>query len=186
MSESSKLHLGCGKRFLKGYTHVDLDKFQHIDIVADISDLHMIPNESVDEIYCSHAFEYFDRYAAQGVLREWHRILAFNGWLFLVVPDFDQLCKVYSATGELGDILGPLFGRWNVNDTFAYHKTVYNRHDLTKLLVRSGFHEIEEFSVVDFLSAIDPKYDDHSLAFFPHLDRSGIQISLALKAKKMH
>ena len=55
-----KLHLGCGKRFLKGYVHIDIDKHEHIDFHSRIDRLPMIKNESVDLIYNCGVLEYFD------------------------------------------------------------------------------------------------------------------------------
>ena len=55
-----KLHLGCGKRYLDGFKHVDYSDFPHIDYIKPIYPLDFIKDRSVDEIYCSHALEYFD------------------------------------------------------------------------------------------------------------------------------
>ena len=54
-----KLHLGCGKRYIPGFVHVDLDDFPHIDHRVSIARLPMFADESAELIYCCHAFEYF-------------------------------------------------------------------------------------------------------------------------------
>jgi predicted SAM-dependent methyltransferase len=65
-----KLHLGCGKRYIPGFIHIDLADYPHIDYKRDIADLSIFPVESVDLIYCSHALQYFDREEAlQRVLK---------------------------------------------------------------------------------------------------------------------
>ena len=179
-----KLHLGCGKRYLKGFEHVDLAKENHIDYLTSIDNLNMFENNSVEEIYCSHAFEYFDRQNAQSVLKEWYRTLLPGGRLYLVVPNFDSLLQIYSLNNNLGDILGPLFGRWNLNDDYIYHKTVWNQKDLYQILESTGFIAVEEFNPITYLANIDEDYDDYSLAFFPHMDKTGIKVSLTLKATK--
>lgn len=177
-----KLHLGCGQRYLDGYTHVDLAEFEHIDYRVSIDKLEMFESGSIDEIYCSHAFEYFDRHKSASVLEEWKRVLKFGGKLMLVVPDFDQLIKIYLKTESLTSILGPLFGKWHLNESVIYHKTVWNELDLKFALKNAGFHSIERFNPITFLSSINKSYDDHSLAFFPHMDRTGLAVSLALSA----
>ena len=178
-----KLHLGCGRRYLKGFVHIDLADFEHIDYKAPINDLSNFVTSSVTEIYCSHAFEYFDRNEAPRVLNEWRRVLKNEGRLYLVVPDFDRIIQIYLQTRMLPDVLGPLFGRWKLNDNFIYHKTVWNENDLKTALREAGFHKVKRFSPAGYLSSIDQDYDDHSLAYFPHMDRSGIPFSLALVAE---
>ena len=50
--EEVKLHLGCGKKYIPGFIHIDLDDYPHIDYRHDISSLPMFANNSVDLISC--------------------------------------------------------------------------------------------------------------------------------------
>jgi SAM-dependent methyltransferase len=181
-----KLHLGCGKRQLAGYVHVDLADFPHIDLRTSVDNLEFFKSETVEEIYSSHTFEYFDRMEAPKVLGEWHRVLKPEGRLYVTVPDFDSLIKVYQESNSLNKIIGPLFGRWIIGENLnpIFHKTVWNEIELSTVLEGCGFKSVERFDPVEYLSAIDSNYDDHSLAFFPHMNRKGIQVSLALCAVK--
>jgi len=181
----NKLHLGCGKRYLEGYTHIDLADFPHIDYKSSIDDLSMLKNNSIDLIYASHCFEYFDQEEAKTVLHEWRRVLKKNGVLRLAVPDFEKLIKVYKISNNLKNILGPIFGKWNLNDTKnIYHKTIYDRRLLTNLLENNGFHNVVDWDWKKvFIN--HPDYDDHSQAYYPHMDKeNGILISLNLECKK--
>ena len=45
-----KLHLGCGERYLEGYTHIDLADFEHIDYKMPVDNLSIFENNSIDEI----------------------------------------------------------------------------------------------------------------------------------------
>ena len=182
--QSVRLHLGCGKRYLPGWIHIDLAPGPHIDFQNSIGDLSMFANETVDEIYCSHALEYFDRVEAVEVLVEWRRVLTPGGRLFLAVPDFQALIRIYETTGSLDPILGPLFGRMlgKTRDSYIYHRTTFDIRSLTSLLEECGFSDVIEYDPVSFLGNFDPDYDDHSLAFFPHMDRTGVQVSLCLNA----
>jgi predicted SAM-dependent methyltransferase len=147
----------------------------------------MFKNNSIDEIYSCHSFEYFDVVEAPKVLKEWNRVLRPNGILRTSIPDFDSLLEIYKISGQLKDITGPLFGRW-VNDNLKdpiFHKIVYNQKTFNSILKESGFGESEKYSAQNFIESIDLKYDDYSLAFYPHMDRNGIQVSLNTIARKL-
>ena len=63
-----KLHIGCGKKYLDGYKHLDVINFDHVDFVCDTRKLPIIENESVSEIYACHILEHVERNG--GGLRE--------------------------------------------------------------------------------------------------------------------
>lgn len=184
--QSVRLHLGCGKRYLPGWIHIDLAPGPHIDFQNSIGDLSMFANSTVDTIYCSHALEYFDRVEAVNVLAEWRRVLTPEGRLFLAVPDFQALIRIYETTGNLSSILGPLYGRMpDASTSFViYHKTVYDLSSLQAILSDSGFTNISKYDPILFLKQFDSQFDDHSLAFYPHMDRRGIQVSLCVQAHR--
>jgi predicted SAM-dependent methyltransferase len=181
-----KLHLGCGKRNLPGFVHIDIADFPHIDYRAEVNFLPFIEDQTVDEIYSSHTFEYFDRLEAPQVLSEWQRVLKPGGRLYLTVPNIDSLIQIYVKSGELNDIIGPLFGRWlNAGDSPAiFHKTVWNEKDLRVMLLENNFSDVKVFDPISYLANVDPAFDDYSLAFSPHMDKSGIQVSLAISCKR--
>ncbi len=180
-----KLHLGCWKRYFPGWVHIDLCDFPHIDYQSKVNDLNFIQDNSVQIIYASHVFEYFDRQEAEQVLSEWRRVLEPDGILRICVPDFDKLIEVYNVTSDIHCILGPLFGRMHINDetdSLIYHKIVYNFVSLKKTLEENGFKSIERFN---WWETDHANIDDHSQAYFPHMDKkNGILISLNIEAKK--
>ena len=184
----TKLHLGCGKRYLAGYDHVDLSSYDHIKYNTPIFPLAYIDDDSIEEIYCSHALEYFDFAECLLALKEWHRILNPNGGqLRLSVPDFDKLLKVYALNNnKIESIVGPLFGKWSVSSTLTvYHKTVFTQTVLTSLLQESGFASIEEWDPFVFHGQDETSFDDYSKACFPHMAfDTGMLISLNLLATK--
>lgn len=181
-----KVHLGCWYREIPGFVHVDLCDLSHIDYRSSIDQLPFFADDSVELIYCSHALEYFDRYEARLVLREWHRVLEPGGILRLAVPDFNALVKVYKETGELTNILGPLYGKMPIttdSDTITlYHKTVYDEKSLGMLLEKCGFIKPERW---DWRTTEHAEIDDHSQAYFPHMQKeNGILVSLNMEARK--
>jgi predicted SAM-dependent methyltransferase len=180
-----KLHLGSGKRFLEGYTHVDLSTHSHIDYNQSIDNLGNFKDNSIQEIYASHVFEYFDLDNAKIVLAEWMRVLTTNGVLRLAVPNFDSLLEVYSKTGNIENILGPIFGKWEITSgNYSYHKTVYTEKLLTDLLDNAGFRNIKKWDWREVFKD-NKEYDDHAQAYFPHMDKAnGIHVSLNIEAQK--
>tara|TARA_R100001443_G_scaffold112828_1_gene126841 strand:- start:6577 stop:7131 length:555 start_codon:yes stop_codon:yes gene_type:complete len=179
------LHLGCGPRYLEGFIHVDKDDLPHIDYPdTDLGNLSMFEDNSVDMIYTCGSFEYYDRSEAVTVLKEWLRVLKSGGILKVSVPNFKSVVRVYQQYGDVDGIgiLGPLYGKWKLNnESYLYHKTIYDDESLTSLLIDQGFTEVEEYDPNEFL----PKdYDDFSLAYVPHMDKNGIQMQLNLECKK--
>ena len=179
-----KLHLGCGKRFIPGFVHVDLADFPHIDHRHDMSTLPMFEDDSADLIYSSHTIEYFDREEVIKVLTEWRRVLKNGGILRIAVPDFSALVEIYNKYKKLDLILGPLYGKMGVQgDTKQiYHRTVYDFPSLKKVLQEAGFKEARPY---DWRQTIHKDYDDFSQAYIPHMDKkNGLLISLNVEAKK--
>ncbi len=182
-----KLHLGCGKRYIPGFVHIDVDDFPHIDHRHWIERLPEFPDESVGLIYCCHAFEYFDRIEARRALAEWRRVLTPTGTLRLAVPDFAALATVYRQYDDLDRVLGPLFGKMEIagpphTRRTIYHKTVYDFPSLEKLLVSSGFHHVQRY---DWRQTEHSDIDDFSQAYVPHMDKErGLLVSLNVEAEK--
>ena len=120
------------------------------------------------------------------MLKEWRRVLKPKGILRIAVPDFDKLIEVYQNTGEINNILGPLFGKMNIKtqkeEIEIYHKTVYNFISLVKLLNESGFEDVVKY---DWRDSVHRDYDDHSQAYYPHMEKkNGTLLSLNIEAKK--
>lgn len=181
-----KLHLGCGKRYIPGFIHVDLADYPHINYRHEISTLPDFANESVDLIYCSHALEYFDRLEATKALTEWRRVLKTGGILRLAVPDFEALVDVYLTHRTLSLIHGPLYGRMVVEtpdgEKIFYHKTCYDFVSLKNLLESQGFVDVHRY---EWQNTEHKNHDDFSQAYIPHMDKEhGKLISLNIEAKK--
>ncbi len=182
-----KLHIGCGKRYLKGYIHIDPADLPHIDYKTKADLLPMIASDSVEIIYASHILEYYDRNEAVTVLCEWRRVLKIGGTLRLSVPDFSKLITLYNITSDLSKIIGPLYGRWEIpgSGTLIYHKTTYDFDSLKALLEENGFYNIKIWDWKEVFSGDNKGFDDYSQAYYPHMDKeNGLLISLNIEGTK--
>jgi predicted SAM-dependent methyltransferase len=186
-SEPIRLHLGCGARFIPGFIHVDVADFPHIDHRHPVNTLPMFDDESVELIYASHVFEYFDRTEAPKVLSEWRRVLRpGGGTLRHAVPDWEAIIAQYAQDGKLDACLGPLYGRMVVAGSTGplvlYHKTVYDFESLRQVLVASGFRDVRRY---DWRATIHAGHDDFSQAYLPHMDKErGRLLSLNVECVK--
>lgn len=181
---SLRLHLGCGKRQLPGFIHVDLGDFPHLNHRHRVDRLEIFKDGQAELIYASHVLEYFDRLEARQVLAEWNRVLRPGGTLRLAVPDFAALAEVYRRSRQLDLIIGPLYGRMQITGTgnVIYHKTVYDFETLRRVLEDNGFIDVHGY---DWRETIHREVDDHSQAYIPHMDKEhGTLISLNVECSK--
>lgn len=175
-----KLHLGCGKRFIDGFIHIDAVDYPHIDHVTSIDNLSFIQDESVDLIYNCHVLEHFKRRDVNRVLAEWYRVLKPGGILRISVPDFEKLCIVYEDTKNINLIIGALFGRQDY--LYNIHYNVFDFLSLQKVLNDSGFIDVHRY---DWQDTEHANVDDFSQAYIPHMDKkNGVLISLNLEASR--
>lgn len=127
-----KLHLGCGKRHIPGFVHIDAVDYPHVDHVATIDHLSFIQDNSVDLIYNCHVLEHFKRKDVERVLREWFRVLKPDGILRIAVPDFAKLCEVYQRYGNINLVIGGLFGRQDY--LYNIHYNTFDFSSLSEVL----------------------------------------------------
>jgi predicted SAM-dependent methyltransferase len=177
-----KLHLGCGKRdFGPGWYNVDGNAYPHVHH----RDLTRLPlaDDSAELAYSSHVIEYFDRDEVESLLKEWRRVLKPGAPLYLAVPDFAPMAKLYSeGMFPLRNFLGPLYGKIRLGDAWVYHKTVYDYSDLSAMLASLGFRDIARY---DWRATEHAAFDDHSQAYLPHMDKEhGTLISLNVSCRK--
>lgn len=178
-----KVHIGCGKRsFGDDWYHIDGTSYPHVKS----NDIKNIPfkENTVDLIYASHVFEYFDREEASTVLQIWKKCLKPGGIIRLAVPNFEKYVKLYVEEKLcLDDFLGPLYGKWQMNEkTTIYHKTTYDFNSLHKLLDKNGFKNIKLW---DWKNTSHSNFDDYSQSYLPHLDKdNGELMSLNVECQK--
>lgn len=175
-----KLHLGCGKRHLPGFVHIDAVEYPHVDHVATIDNLSFIPDDSIELIYNCHVLEHFKRKEVGRVLTEWRRVLQPGGVLRVSVPNFSVLCDIYQRYGKLDMVIGALFGRGDY--LYNIHYNVFDFDSLADALKQAGFTNVRHY---DWRKTEHAAVDDYSQAYIPHMDKEhGIQISLNVECDK--
>ena len=177
-----KLHLGCGRRHIPGFVHVDAQPAPHVDLVGPVERL-PLGDASASLIYASHLLEHFDRHSYQAVLAEWFRVLKPGGILRLAVPDFAACAAVYYESGladGLSGVLGLIVG--GQRDRYDYHKMIFDEESLRRDLLKAGFREVRRW---DWRATEHSHVDDYSQAYIPHMQKEdGRLMSLNIEAVK--
>lgn len=175
-----KLHLGCGKRYLKGWYHIDAINHPNVQMSADVSDLSLFPDACVDEIYASHVLEHINRHKVVLVLKEWTRVLKSGGKLRIAVPNFEAVVDHYNEKRDLSILMGLLYG--GQDSELNYHYVTFDFEILKSILSDLGFNNIEQY---DYRSFLPHGFDDFSKCFLPHMDENnGKLMSLNVVAVK--
>lgn len=93
--EYKKLNLGCGFDKRQNYLNIDIHEFHKPDLVADISNLKMLPPDHFDEIVAQDVLEHIKRTETKNTLKEWNRLLRIGGILKLRVPNLIGLLSLF-------------------------------------------------------------------------------------------
>lgn len=136
-----RLHIG-GKEIKEGWEILDAIPGAHVNHVGNAADLRRFADGAFAEVYASHVLEHFDfRHELGGVLREWHRVLAPAGTLYVSVPDLERLCHLYMtprlAAETRYDLMTMIFGAHV--DEYDYHRSGFDETYLLSQLLDAGF-----------------------------------------------
>lgn len=169
-----KLNLGSRTTRIPGFSNVDKDPHEGVDIVSDVSDL-PVEDNSVDEIYASHILEHFPHRKTLEVLDEWHRVLKPGGELKIAVPDFDTTVRYAMVMGLNDWVVNFLWGDQEYDG--AFHYTGFNEDRLTGMLHLAGFYSVSRVNHFGMVK-------DCSTLAFALPDGGKLSVSLNLIAKK--
>jgi len=182
MSHAVKVNLACGKRRIPGFVHVDSDPYEHLDHQADMRELPFFADDSVDLLYCCHAFNYLSDEDAVRALREWRRVLKPGGCLRLAVPDLDACARAYLFFRDLKLVKRLITGYYENKQGVLWHRAVYDEPTLCSLLAANGFINVARY---DWRETEHADCDDYSQAYLPHMDKeNGLLMSLNVQGFK--
>jgi SAM-dependent methyltransferase len=100
------VNVGCGPRnatTLPSYfdswreLRVDVDPSVQPDIIADLTDLSLIPNGSADAVWAAHCVEHLYEHQIALALAEFRRVLREDGFLCMIVPDLQAVAQYFVA-----------------------------------------------------------------------------------------
>jgi predicted SAM-dependent methyltransferase len=89
------LNLGCGAWWHPDWINFDLESHAPEVISHDLSQGIPFDADSVDVCYSSHVLEHLRTSEADTFLREQYRVLKPGGVVRVVVPDLEQICRLY-------------------------------------------------------------------------------------------
>ena len=158
-----RLHIG-GREPRPGWTLMNIQPGEGVDVVGDISDLSQFADESCDCVYASHVLEHIHQAAVAPTLRGIRRVLKPGARLYVSVPDLDTLCML---------LLQPdldLHVRWHIVrmmfggqvDANDFHFVGFNQAILYDFLSGAGFasaQRVRSFGLFDDTSDYRPYGD---------------------------
>lgn len=161
------LHAGCGGERLPSWlpldgdeVRLDVDERVSPDIVASIDDLGDIG--PFGGVYCCHTLEHLHWHRAMLALREFHRVLAPDGIVFIQVPNLqgvkpDDTVHYVTATGHQITGLDMFYGYRpaSLDNPWMMHKCGFIARTLREALEHSGFvasvmHSSESHGFIGF------------------------------------
>ncbi len=149
-----KLHLGCGGVRWKDFVNVDLHPAVEgqndtsrsgciADVFADIRRLD-IPDETVDEIFCSHTVEHFTRWVALEMFDSWRKALRPGGKMVVEMPDFWRcvLWLFHPLPKKRRVARAQFYGnQWDRLD-FETHRYLWTASEIRRELRDMGFSQV--------------------------------------------
>jgi predicted SAM-dependent methyltransferase len=170
-----KLHIG-GQLRAAGWEVLDINPGPAVDHLGDARDLTRFGDGTFAAVYASHVVEHLDyRDTLVATLREWWRVLAPGGTLYVSVPDLFTLASLFLRRDALDmeerfHVMRMIFG--GHVDAHDYHLVGLDQDFLMTFLQQAGFinpRRVETFGL----------FADSSVIEF-----RGIPISLNITAEK--
>jgi predicted SAM-dependent methyltransferase len=142
-----KLHIG-GKERRPDWEVLNAIADECVDHVGNANDLSRFEAGTFAELYASHVLEHMDYQGElQAALKEWHRVLAPGGRLYVSVPDMDVLARFFLSKDKLPwqerfYMMQLMFG--GHEDKYDFHAVGLNREFLSWFMSEAGFVNIRK------------------------------------------
>ncbi len=131
-------------------TRLDIDPNVDPDILASITDMSSIDDNSFDAIFSSHNIEHIYAHEVLDAFNEFNRVLKDDGYLLLTCPDIEKVCKLIGE-GKIGDKLytAPAGDIYPLDVLYGLRTAIAHGH--TNMAHKNGF---TSKSLVDHLRAV--------------------------------
>jgi predicted SAM-dependent methyltransferase len=145
-----RLHIG-GQTKADGWEIFDAIPGPIVDHVGNANDLSRFPDGTFTAVYASHVAEHFD-YVGEllQTIKEWYRVVAPSGKLYISVPDMNVLCRLFIDPRVTPEgrfmVMRMIFGGHTT--PYDYHKVGLNPDMLMTIFQAAGFAAAEQ--VADF------------------------------------
>ena len=142
------LHIGCGTHYIPEMVNVDGNLFQKKDLWLDVAFGLPFKAGSIRGVYISHVLEHFKSRTARKLLQEFHRVLAPQGFVRIVVPSLEYAVEAYARgdparLSEWPERYRSIGGRFhNFLLCANQHFTLLDFSFLEELLTDAGFRNI--------------------------------------------
>ena len=172
-----KLNLGCGEIHIDGFVNIDCRYQPGVDSVEDIRFLRKYSD--VDVIYACQVLEHFSRWEVHTILQRWYDVLKPGGFLYLSVPDFESIVDHYVLSNDMESVMGLLYGGQDYEGNF--HHYAWSELSLGYDMKQLGLVNVRRYQWQDGPTA---DIDDGSKMYLPHMDQSGLLMSLNMVGEK--
>jgi predicted SAM-dependent methyltransferase len=162
-----KLNLGGRDTHIDGFLTVDLRSGPTVDIQANINNLAMFHDRTVDEIYASNCLEHFPHTETVKVLREWRRVLKKRMKCFVSVPNLDASMALAKLEPAADWPIYLLYG--DQAEPLNFHYINFTFPMLARRAMEAGFFDIHKIDAMPYGLLDASKFVDN---------RHGIPISL--------
>lgn len=144
--ETIKLYVGSREYCPKGYKTLDIDSRYNPDYVADIVDLSIFEDETVDAVCANAVLEHISWPDSFLAISELTRILKVNGKLSLSVPDLGVLCKLIYEGKTSWYPTALLYGVGGRDNEFEMHRFGWTKEMMMEMLKFFGYSHFSYFN----------------------------------------
>ena len=133
-----KLNIGCGMKQYPDFINIDLRDLPGVDMVHDLREPLLYPDNSVDYIIAEDVLEHMQYTYTDQVFADWCRVLKKGGKLKIIVPNIDAHLRMYQTKEiekgkpvDLERLRHLIFGDQKYNE--GAHYTTFNAAAVEKL-----------------------------------------------------